>query len=172
MLDTEAGDLTQQADFMREDVKKVDRTKTPWLIASFHKAPYTCGSKHQSDSDKPRSTWQPVFDELKVDLVLTGHVHNYQRSVPIRGFKAGTTEGVEATSGPKKVPLNESGTVYVVTGGAGAALYDTDPATSCAFSYLTEKVNNYLVLEIENRTLRYRALRLDGTELDSFEYTK
>lgn len=113
-----------------------------------------------------------MFDELKVDLVLTGHVHSYQRSVPIRGFKTGTTEGVEATSGPKKVPVAESGTVYVVSAGAGGDLYDADPASSCAFSYITEKVNHYLVLEVENRTLRFRAIRLDGTELDSFEYTK
>ncbi|MBK7583666.1 MAG: metallophosphoesterase family protein [Myxococcales bacterium] len=173
MLDSEAAKLDAQADFMREDVKKVDRAKTPWLFAVFHTTPYTCGSKHQGDSLAPRATWQPVFDELKVDVVLAGHVHNYQRSVPIRGFAPGTTDGVEAASGPKKIPVNESGTVYVVSGGASGDLYGVDPPTSCpSFAYLTEKVNHSLTLEVEDRTLRYKALRLDGTELDSFEYTK
>jgi Icc-related predicted phosphoesterase len=172
MLDTEANKLDAQADWMREDVKKIDRQKTPWLIAVFHKAPYTCGSKHQSDSVAPRATWQPVFDELKVDLVLTGHVHNYQRSVPIRGFKPGTTEGVEAASGPNKAPVAESGTVYVVSGGAGADLYGVDPASNCAFSYFTEKTHHYVIIDIADRTMKYRAYRLDGSELDSFDYTK
>lgn len=161
-----------QADWLRADMQKVDRTKTPWLIVVFHTPPYTCGSQHQSDSDEPRAQWQPIFDDLKVDLVLTGHVHNYQRSVPIRGFATGTTDGVEAASGTNKAPVDESGTVYVVSAGAGGDLYNADPASTCNFSHYTEKVNNYLIVEIENRSLHFRALRLDGTEIDAFDYTK
>lgn len=161
-----------QADWLRSDMEKVDRTKTPWVIVVFHTPPYTCGSQHQGDSDLPRAEWQPIFDDLKVDLVLTGHVHNYQRSVPIRGFQTGTTQGLEAASGANKAPVNESGTVYVISAGAGGDLYNADQASSCSYSYITEKVNNYVIVEIENRTLRFKALRLDGTEIDAFDYTK
>ncbi len=162
----------QEADWMKSDLGKVDRTKTPWIIVVFHTPPYTCGSTHQSDSDKPRATWQPIFDQYKVDLVLTGHVHNYQRSVPIRGFQTGTTQGLEAASGANKVPVNESGTVYIVAAGAGGDLYNADPPANCAFSYYTEKVNNYVMVDVDDRTLHFQALRLDGTVIDSFDYTK
>jgi hypothetical protein len=99
-------------------------------------------------------------------------VHNYQRSVPIRGFQTGTTQGLEAPSGPNKSPVDESGTVYVISAGAGGDLYNADPASSCSFSYITEKVNNYVIVEIDDRTLHFKALRLDGTQIDAFDYTK
>jgi Purple acid Phosphatase, N-terminal domain/Calcineurin-like phosphoesterase len=173
MLNSENSQLDgPQADWMKADLDKVDRGKTPWIIASFHTTPYTCGSTHQSDSDKPRAMWQPIFDQYKVDLVLNGHVHNYQRSVPIRGFQPGTTDGIEAASGPNKEPVSESGTVYIVAAGASGDLYNVDPPETCSYSYRTEKVNNYAMIEIDNRTLHFQALRLDGTEIDSFDYTK
>ncbi|MFO0564096.1 MAG: metallophosphoesterase family protein [Polyangiaceae bacterium] len=172
MLDSEATDLSAQVDFMRADMKKVDRQKTPWVFAVFHTTPYTCGSTHKSDSDEPRAKWQPVFDELEVDMVLTGHVHNYQRTVPIRGFKPGTTDGAPAQATANGVPVKGSGTLYVVSGGASGDLYGVDPPASCYFSQVTEKVHHYVVIEIEGKTLRYKALRLDGTELDKFEYGK
>lgn len=172
MLDSEAAKLAAQADFVRADMKKVDRQKTPWVFAVFHTTPYTCGSVHKSDSDKPRAEWQPVFDEVGVDMVLAGHVHNYQRTVPIRGFQAGTTDGAVAQAGANGVPVAGSGTLYVVSGGASGDLYGVDPPSSCYFSHVTEKVHHYVVVEIDGKTLRYKALRLDGTELDQFEYTK
>jgi Icc-related predicted phosphoesterase len=173
MLSSEGGaQLDAQAAFMDEDLAKVDRTKTPWVFVVFHRAPYTCGSKHQSDSVAPRTKWQPLFDKYSVDVVFTGHVHNYQRSKPIRGFAAGTTDGIVAAAGPNGEPVAESGTVYVVSGGATPDLYGTDPASSCAFSQFTEETHHYVIVEVANRTLSYKAIRLDGSEMDAFTYTK
>ena len=120
----------------------------------------------------PRETWQPVFDKYKVDVALTGHVHNYQRSLPIRGFKPGTTDGQVVAAGPSGEPTAESGTVYVVCGGAAADLYGVDPPSSCEFSKFTEEIHHYAVIEIDDRSLKYRAVRLDGSEMDAFTYTK
>jgi hypothetical protein len=159
--------LVQQADWMREDLKQVDRAKTPWIFVVHHKPSYSC-SNHGSDQEL-RSTWQPVFDEFKVDFVLSGHDHNYERSVPIRGFQADGITGQEAQSGANKVPVNESGTLYVVAAGAGAPLYASG---SCAHTYLSESVRNYVIMDVDGRTVNYRAMRLDGTELESFTYTK
>lgn len=174
MLNTESGtaSVNAQVKYLQEELPKIDRTVTPWVFAVFHSPPYTCGSKHQGDSVRPRENFQPLFDQYKVDVVLTGHVHNYQRSLPIRGFQTGTTQGLVATSGTNGIPVSESGTIYVVSAGAGGDLYNADPASACDFSYITEKVNNYVVIGIEDRTLTYKALRLDGSEIESFTYTK
>ena len=36
-----------------------------------------------------RQAWLPLFDKYEVDLVLSGHEHDYERSYPVRGYDAG-----------------------------------------------------------------------------------
>jgi 3',5'-cyclic AMP phosphodiesterase CpdA len=156
----------QQADWLRADLAKVDRRTTPWIFVAFHYPPYSC-SNHGSDMSV-RTRWQPVFDEFKVDIVLTGHDHNYERSLPLRGLDA-ANQGIPAQATGAALPVAESGTLYVVTGGSGAPLYDNG---TCPHTHLSEKIENYVVIDIDGRTLRYQAKRLDGSQIESFEYSK
>jgi hypothetical protein len=73
-----------------------DSTST-WKLAVLHHPPYTCGG-HSGDGFVQRR-WVPLFEEYGVQLVLSGHDHNYQR------FAA------------------RNGVTYVVHGGGGAGLY-------------------------------------------------
>jgi hypothetical protein len=79
------------------------------------------------------------------------------------------TEGQLAQSATNATPVNESGTLYVITAGAGADLYGTG---MCYHTYATEKVHNYVIVELEGRTMRYAAYRLAGSVLDQFEIQK
>jgi len=36
-----------------------------------------------------RRAWLPLFDKYEVDLVLSGHDHDYERSYPVRGYDKG-----------------------------------------------------------------------------------
>jgi hypothetical protein len=80
-------------------------------------------------------------------------------------------DGIVAQAGPEAQPVNESGTVYALTGGAGAPLYSAK-GNCPAHTHLIESTRNYVVVEITDRTLKYQAFRLDGTTLDKFDYTK
>ena len=159
--------LDDETQWLSDDLSKVDRKTTPWIFAVHHKPLYTA-SNHSSDMTT-RAAWQPLYDQYKVDFVLNGHNHVYERTLPIRGFKPGTQDGALAQADANKAPVNESGTVYVVAGGAGAPLYGTG---TDYFTALTEKTRNYVVIDIDGRTLKYTAKRLDGSELESFTYTK
>jgi len=77
-----------------------------WKIAVFHHPPYTCGG-HSGAVDVQRR-WVPLFEDYGVQLVLSGHDHNYQR------FAA------------------RNGVTYVVHGGGAAGLY---PLRGCPRSY-------------------------------------
>jgi hypothetical protein len=143
--------------WLESDLAKVDRQKTPWVFAVHHRPLYSC-SNHGSDK-KLRQAWQPLYDKYTVDLVLNGHDHNYERSLPVRGFEADGVEG----------KLAAQGTVYVVSGGAGAPLYGSK---KCPHTFLSESVRHYVVVEIADKTLKLRAHRLDGSLLDSFELAK
>lgn len=162
-----------QAEWMRADLMAVNREETPWIFAVHHRPFYTCRSTHSPDTAL-RAAWQPIFDEFSVDMVLTGHNHVYERSQPIRGLEGG--EGVVAETGTNGVPTYDpaglpSGTVYVVAAGVGAELYEV--STECTTSYTGEVVRPYVLIEIEDRTLRYTAYdTMNGQEIDSFELTK
>ena len=104
-----------------------------------------------------RQAWLPLFDKYEVDLVLSGHEHDYERTYPVRGYDAGEhgtvaapnpgqTKGatvdtrrpsvvdhraVRATTAPRRWNTAE-GTVYLVLGGGGTNgptnTYGTDTA--------------------------------------------
>ena len=77
-----------------------------WRIAVFHHPPYTCGG-HSGDQ-YVQERWVPLFERYGVQLVLSGHDHNYERF------------------------LARNGVTYVVHGGGGAGLY---PLTRCPAAY-------------------------------------
>ncbi len=63
-------------------------TTQPWKIVFFHHPGYSKGS-HDSDSEGQmvlmREIYHPIMEAGGVDLVLTGHSHNYERSVLLDG---------------------------------------------------------------------------------------
>lgn len=77
-----------------------------WKIALFHHPPYTCGG-HSGNSNVV-DRWVPLFEQYGVQLVLTGHDHNYQRFA------------------------TRNGVTYVVHGGGAAGLYSL---RGCPSSY-------------------------------------
>ncbi len=78
------------AAWLRQDLASTTRT---WIIAFFHHPPYSKGS-HDSDTEgamvEMRTNFNPILETGGVDLVLTGHSHNYERSVLLDG-NYGTT---------------------------------------------------------------------------------
>jgi hypothetical protein len=58
-------------------------SRAPWKIAVFHHPPFTCGA-YFSNTAVVR-TWVPLLERYGVQLVLSGHDHNYQRFVARRG---------------------------------------------------------------------------------------
>lgn len=61
--------------------KELSQSKAKWKFAVLHFPPY-----FPEDSDPQiRETWVPLFDKYHVDFVLSGHVHDYMRSYPMRG---------------------------------------------------------------------------------------
>ncbi|HJL06197.1 MAG TPA: fibronectin type III domain-containing protein [Polyangiaceae bacterium LLY-WYZ-15_(1-7)] len=166
-----------QASWLRADLEAVDRDVTPWVFAVHHRPFYTCLSTHRPDVGL-RQAWQPVFDEYEVDIVFTGHNHVYERSQPIRGLEG--VEGVLASAGPNGVPAigsegsgsgRPSGTLYVVAAGVGAPLYAV--SDECPTTNIAESVQNYVTVEIEDRSLTFTARNaMTDAVIDEFSYSK
>ena len=54
-----------------------------WRIVAVHHPAYSAG--YQGSSQAVRQRWGPLFARHGVQLVLSGHDHDYQRSVPVDG---------------------------------------------------------------------------------------
>jgi hypothetical protein len=150
--------LGAEKNWLASDLGQVNRSQTPWIIVTHHQPIYSCDNVHGSDQGLG-DAWQPLFDQYQVDLVLNGHVHNYQRSNPVRG------SNVNAPAG--------QGTIYVVAGAVGAPLYGYNTG-SCAFSETGATTSNYAIVDVKGNTLTFTAYDLMGgdVQLDQFTLTK
>ncbi|PRQ38274.1 putative phosphodiesterase I [Rosa chinensis] len=72
-----------QYQWMKKDMASVDRSKTPWLIFMGHRPMYTSAPGFLSVDEKFVDKVEPLLLASKVDLVLFGHVHNYERTCSI-----------------------------------------------------------------------------------------
>lgn len=102
-----------------------------WIVVGFHHCAFCSSVRHGSDGGV-RDRWTPLFDRHRVDLVINGHNHLYERTHPVR---AGAPT-VEAPRGATVDPERD-GTTYLVSGLAeeDEAIPDrsTDPAAGVAY---------------------------------------
>jgi len=77
------GDLDDQYAWMVKDLANVDRTVTPWIVAMWHSPWYCSNTHHNASGESMRKAYEQAFYSGKVDLVINGHVHAYERSRPV-----------------------------------------------------------------------------------------
>lgn len=59
----------------------MDRQRTPWLLVLFHIPWYNSNFAHQGEGDEMMATIEPLLYNSGVDLMISGHVHAYERTV-------------------------------------------------------------------------------------------
>ncbi len=80
------GTGSEQRAFIVEDLKALDRNRTPWLMVNGHRPMYVDSTyTGPPDSDQVvaselRDSLEDLFAAHAVDLTLHGHHHSYQRS--------------------------------------------------------------------------------------------
>ncbi|CAM6098444.1 unnamed protein product [Calypogeia fissa] len=72
-----------QYKWIQQDLAKVDRKKTPWLIVVLHAPWYNSNTAHQGDGDAMQASIEPLLFAAKVDILFAGHVHAYERSTRV-----------------------------------------------------------------------------------------
>ena len=126
-----------------------------WRIVAIQRPPYS--STTANSSSKPvRTNLVPLFQQEKVDLVLSGNSHNYERTFPL-------VDGV-ATSG---------GVTYVVSG-AGGNGFNAFTGTAPAYSAFRESsYYEYAKVTVSPTAVTVDAVRADSnTVFDTTTITK
>lgn len=78
------GYMNQQTDWLAKDLAKVDRNRTPWIVVGGHRPWYlSVENKTSSVCTDCKNVFEPLFMQYGVDLVMSGHVHAYERNAPV-----------------------------------------------------------------------------------------
>jgi predicted phosphodiesterase len=151
-----------------------------WIIISLHKqmytSPNTCGasscSNTASDATNLRNIYHGKFDQYGVDVVLNGHLHNYQRTFPIK-YDSGSPSSPTRTSTATTEYNDPTGEIFVTVGTGGVNIHALS-GKSYFVQYQQDDRFGALDLNVENNgyTLAGRYYTNDGVKRDVFKITK
>jgi hypothetical protein len=139
-----------------------------------------------------------IFEAGKVDLVLNGHLHNYQRTYPMTfksskgrngtlliGGKDGTVIRGRVVNGrwtldkrfDGETNSRPQGVIYVVTGAGGKELYDVDQHDATdSWQPFTKKfvsnVHSLTIVDVNEKSLKIQQVTAEGRSVDSFTISK
>ncbi|XP_073150383.1 bifunctional purple acid phosphatase 26 [Henckelia pumila] len=139
---------TPQWRWLAQELKNVDREKTPWLIVLMHSPIYNSNDAHFMEGESMRVVFESWFCHYKVDVVFAGHVHAYERSYRISNIQYNVSSGASYPVPDKSAP------VYITVGDGGnqegLASRFRDPQPD--YSAFREASYGHSTLEIRNRT--------------------
>jgi hypothetical protein len=174
--------------WLREDLQA---TKAPWKFVCFHIPPFHSSFHHYPEQQiRPL---EPLFEECGVTMTFGGHVHNYQRTVPLKFAPEGERDKKGRVFG--KFTLDKEfdgvkntrprGVIHIVAGGGGAGLYGPG-LDQTAEGLRKENGDNYVdytarmvadehsfvVLDLAPDRMELRAFNQNGKEIDHITITK
>lgn len=135
-LDSEVSDRSSAGAMYSWLMTDLAANTQDWTVVFFHQPPYSKGTYDSDGSNSAmsdmRENFTAIFDLFGVDLVFTGHSHNYERSYPIlghRGKSATFLQSMKTDPGNgrkdddgayrKRFNSNDYGVIYTVAGSSG-----------------------------------------------------
>jgi hypothetical protein len=158
-----------------------------WRFVAFHHPAFSSSKAHAED--QRTRVLAPLFEAHKVALVFNGHVHNYQRTHPLRFVPdpppAGAGGKVFGPNGQVKgrwtidtsydgsTRTRPDGVISLVTGAGGARLYNAEQSGDRASwqpytARLVSNVHSLTVVDVTPDVLTVRQVSSNGDEIDRF----
>ncbi len=138
-----------QTKWIEDQLANTDAT---WKFAMFHFPPYNWEEPY-FDIQK---AWGPLFDKYHVDMVMSGHIHYYMRSNPMKDGKV--------------VKSFNDGTIYAISIAIpnGIRTMADEPYAAVR----AQEVSFYQYMKIEGNKLSYTAVDSNDKVIDSFTIKK
>jgi acid phosphatase type 7 len=132
--------------------KQLANSDATWKFAMFHFPPYNWEEPYFNI----QKAWVPIFDKYHVDMVMSGHIHYYMRSKPMK-------EG-------KVVDSYNDGTAYLISVGIPA---HTRQMTDEPYAVVRNTEGHlYQNVKINGNKLSFVSVNIDNKVIDSFSIQK
>lgn len=157
--------LAQQSDQLKWLEGALKNSTATWRFAVLHQPPYTSDSDDYGDTLKTTSTRGDMnvrnivalLEKYDVDVCFSGHVHDYERTFPIRAGKV--------------TPYEEGGVIYVTAAGGGGSLENFDPANTW-FGHKKAQYHHFVYVAIHGTELEFQAIDEQGRLFDVLSLQK
>jgi hypothetical protein len=142
-----------------------------WSFLAMHAPPYHSGKTHAGDIGMRAIA--DLLTKFSVDVLFTGHIHNYQRSFPMK-FVNSTFTLDRRFDGKSRTKAD--GTICIISGGGGAELYDRGqeekPSSWQPFTAAIKTVHSFTRVDVRGSELILRQIDKEGQTLDQIRLTK
>jgi acid phosphatase type 7 len=151
--------LAQQSEQLQWLEGALKQSTATWRFAVLHQPPYTSDSNDYGDTLIEASTRGDMnvrnivglLEKYGVDVCFSGHVHDYERTFPIRAGKV--------------TPYQAGGVIYVTAAGGGGGLEDFDP-TNTWFGHKKARYHHFVYVAIHGTELEFQAIDEQGRLFD------
>ncbi|WP_404446072.1 phosphodiester glycosidase family protein [Sutcliffiella horikoshii] len=147
--ETDKEGLIKQTEWLKEDMANTDKK---WKIVMYHRSPYF--SNPQGGSGNVQEVFPKAFDEIGVDLAISGHDHAYVRTHPMKNGQ-----------------ITEDGTTYVIAGSAGGKFYAAVPQDYMSVIF-EEKTQVYSNVSVKKDGITITTKTRDGRTVDEHTIEK
>ena len=165
---------SEQYSFVVNDLRNAaNNPDIKWIIVNMHypfySSPNTCKESDCAGDEEYRDIYHPLFDKYGVDLVLQGHVHNYQRSFPLNFNQESSSEPIVTSK--QADYQNPKGVIFAIVGIGGVNFHGlSDSAPFMAFQQ--DSKFGVLDMHFSDNKLDAKFVTNDGATLDHFSISK
>ncbi|KAL5711705.1 Purple acid phosphatase 15 [Ranunculus cassubicifolius] len=89
----------EQYQWLKRDLANVDRSVTPWLVATWHPPWYSTYKPHYREAECMKVAMEDLLYAYGVDIVFSGHVHAYERTNRVYNYTLDPCGPVHITVG-------------------------------------------------------------------------
>jgi len=162
----DSGEDKGQFEFARSDLAKSSSDPNiDWIVVYFHSPLYSGSGVDNIDM---RDLYHPLFQKYNVDIVLSGHAHNYQRTYPINYNEIRPARPLIMDKGLSEYG-DQAGTIFTVVGTGGEDVQGADSKPYLASLY---EGFGCLNIQINGRTLHAEFYTNQGKTIDQFTILK
>ena len=187
VIDSNTQDITAHKSFMENAIAA--NTGAAWKIAVFHHAQYSEAFHYDKSTEGGahggRFDLTPVFDELGIDVALSGHDHSYTRTYhmkggePLKNQKWLDADGdiqSDETGLLYSTVLDPDGVLYIALGSSsGSKYYALDSSQKAFFSAARHQFNTpeFSVVDVTGDSFTITTYRADTmAKLDTYTIRK
>ena len=127
-------------EWLIEEIERA-RREVPdgWVFVVMHEGPRSSGPHGDNEALREAGV-ERILRRLRVDLVISGHDHAYERG-------------------------EDDGLRFMVTGGGGAPLYERRARRASTLSFASD--HHYVRADVERDQVKFTAFRTDGSVIDT-----